>query len=187
MQERHNNNIGLDLTNKNSFFNNYTVDIFLFVTAIISLVVTPKVMYILCKHMKLNSLVTSLALQQIKEVGAVAKQEYVSIVQNIECTCKIQWYMIFMLSSSILGTPIFIILCAKLKLFRVHLFSNAVKIMLFISDTQCYVPERLCKTVGSIHIFKITGILTPKHIKMKYTLRCYRVRLERSQYGFEWK
>ena len=71
----HNNN-DLELPNKNFFFNNYTVDIFLFVTSIISLVVTTIVMYILCKHMKLKSLVTSLALQQIKEVGMVAKQEH---------------------------------------------------------------------------------------------------------------
>ena len=49
-------------------------------------------MYILCKHMKLKSLVTSLALQQINEVGMGAKQEHVSIVQGIVCTCKIQWY-----------------------------------------------------------------------------------------------
>ena len=66
LQERHSNN-DLDLANKNSFFNNYTVDIILFVTAIISLVGTAIVMYMLCKHMKPNSLVISLALQQMKE------------------------------------------------------------------------------------------------------------------------
>ena len=49
--------------NKNSFFDNYTIDIFLFVTAIVSLVFTLMVMYIVCKHAKLKSLVTSLALQ----------------------------------------------------------------------------------------------------------------------------
>ena len=48
--------------------------------------------------MKIKSLVTSLALQQIREVGMVAKQEHVSITDDIECTCKIQWYTIFMLS-----------------------------------------------------------------------------------------
>ena len=78
LQQRQNNN-DLDLPSKNFFFNNYTVDIFMFVTAIISLVVTTTVMYILCKHMKLKPLVTSLTLQQIKEVGMVAKQEHVSI------------------------------------------------------------------------------------------------------------
>ena len=107
--------------------------------------------------MKLKSLVTSLALLQIKEVGTVAKQEHVSIVQEIECTCTFQWYMIFMLSLSILGIVFFIILKSR-NLFRGHLFSNAVKIILFISDVQYYV---LCRYAGSIHLFKITGISTP--------------------------
>ena len=73
-----------------------------------------------------------------------------------------------MLSLSILGIIIVIVLNArKLKLFRGHLFSNAVKIMLFISDTQYYVPVKLCRTARSIHLFKITGQLTPEHIKLK--------------------
>ena len=46
----------------------------------------------------------------------------------------------------------------------VHLFSNAVKIMLFISDAQYYVPVKLCRTAESIHLFKIKGILTPEHV-----------------------
>ena len=81
----------------------------MFVTAIILLVATMIVMYILCKHMKLKSLVTSLALQQIK-VGVVAKLEHICIVQDIECTCKIQWYTIVRLSLSILGIVLSIIL-----------------------------------------------------------------------------
>ena len=140
--------------------------------------------------MKLKSLVTTLALQQIEEVGMVAIQEHVSIIHDIECTCKIQWYTIFMLSLSILGIIIFIILnTRKLKLLREYLLSNAVKIMLFISDAQYYVPVKLCRTAGSIHLFKITGKLTPEHIKSKkkYTLGCYRIKLERSQYDFEWE
>ena len=64
--------------------------------------------------MKLKFLVTSLALQKIKEVGM-----------------------------GFLGKIIFIILKSrKLELFRGHLFSNAVKIMLFISDAQYYVPVK---------------------------------------------
>ena len=72
----------------------------------ISLVVTTIVMYILCKHTNLKSLVTSLALQQIKGVGAVANQELVSIAKDIECICKNQWYTIFMLCLSILGIEV---------------------------------------------------------------------------------
>ena len=71
-------------------------------------------------------------------------------------------------SLSILGIVVFIILNArKLKLFRGHLFSNVVKIMLFISDVQYNVPVKLCRTAGSIHLFKITGKLIPEHVKLK--------------------
>ena len=77
------------MPSKSFFFNNYAINIFLFVTTIISLMVTTLVMYILCKHMKLKTLVTSLALQQIKEVGVVCKQYYINSAQEIECTCKI--------------------------------------------------------------------------------------------------
>ena len=156
------------MPNKNFFFSNSTVYIFLFVTAIISLVVTSIVMYMLCKYMKLKSLVTSLALQQIKDVGVVAKWENISITKDIECTCKIQWYTILMLGLSILGLLIFVVLkSTKLRLFRGNLFSNAGKTMLFILDTQYYLPIKLGRMVGSIHLFKITGTLTPENVKLK--------------------
>ena len=98
----------------------------------------------------------------------VAKQEHVSIMHDIEGTCKIPWYTIFVLSLSILGMIIVIILKArKLELFRGCLFSNAAKIMLFISDAQYYVPVKLCRTTGSIHLFTFSGKVTPDHIKFK--------------------
>ena len=31
---------------------------------------------------------------------------------------------------------------------------------------QNYVPIKLCKTAGSIHLFKIKGMLKPKNIKL---------------------
>ena len=38
--------------------------------------------------------------------------------------------------------------------------------MMFISDVQNYVPIKLYKTAGSIHFFKIRGMLNPKNIKL---------------------
>ena len=170
MQERH-TAMQFEVPNKHFFFNNYIVDILLFVIAIILPVATKLVMYILWKHMKLKPLVTSLALQQIKEVGVVTQQEGVILVQDNECTCKIQWYIIFMLTLSIFGLVLSVILKSrKLKFFRGHLFSNAVKIMLFISNTQYYVQIKLCRTAGSIHLFKITGTLTPENVKLKKSI-----------------
>ena len=43
---------------------------------------------------------------------------------------------------------------------------NVVKIMFFISDIQNYVPIKFCQTAGSIHLFKIRGMLKPEDIKL---------------------
>ena len=55
----------------------------------------------------------------------------------------------------------------KARLGRGYKFSNAIKMMLFISDVQNYVPIKLCKTSGSIHLFKIKGTLKSRDIKFK--------------------
>ena len=55
----------------------------------------------------------------------------------------------------------------RIKLCRGQLFLNDIKIMLFISDIQSYAPIKLCKTTGSVHLFKITGILTLDKVKLK--------------------
>ena len=120
-------------------------------------------MYLLCEHTKLKTLVTSLALQQIKEVGAVTILE--DVIINI---CKIQFYTIFALSISILGLVLYAVLHSrKFKMCRGCLFSNAVKTMLFISDVQYYVHLKLFKSTGSIHLFQITGMLTSENVKLK--------------------
>ena len=38
--------------------------------------------------------------------------------------------------------------------------------MLFISDVQNYIPIKLCKTSGSIHLFRIQGTLKQGDIKL---------------------
>ena len=57
----------------------------------------------------------------------------------------------------------------KSRFCRGYKFSNAVKIMLFVSDVQNYVPIKLCKTAGSIHLFKIRDTLKPEDIKLNKT------------------
>ena len=41
-----------------------------------------------------------------------------------------------------------------------------MKIMLFISDVQNYIPLKLCKTSGSIHLFKVKSTLKSRDIKL---------------------
>ena len=72
-----------NLANKNFFSNNFIVDVFLFATAIILLLVTTLAIYLLCKHKKLRMPVTSLALQQVRGIGAVITQEDVTTLQHV--------------------------------------------------------------------------------------------------------
>ena len=99
----------------------------------------------------------SLVLHQVKEVGTVTQKEI-----NIEC--KVLTYI--SLALTILGLLMVANLhYRKSKLCRGCTFSNAVKIMIFISDVQYYISIKLCKSAGIIHLFKIIGTLKCKNIK----------------------
>ena len=54
----------------------------------------------------------------------------------------------------------------KSKFCRGYRFSNVVKIVLFISDVQHYIPIKLCKASGSSHLFKIKGTLKSEVIRL---------------------
>ena len=160
-KHENNNKIG-----KHSFFDNYVMDIFLFITAILSMIATAAIMCIVHKHSKLKALVTGIPFQPIKGTEAI----FSSINNSENCTCKAQWYTIAALALMIIGLIFFIFATTrKSRIFR-HLFSNAVMVMLFSSDVDQYVPAKLCKTVGSIHLFKILGHLTPDQIILERRL-----------------
>ena len=100
-----------------------------------------------------------MVLQQVKEVGAELTQK------EINSECKTLAYIGITLT--ILSSAMVTILhYQKSKFCRAHMFSNAVKFVIFISDVQNYIPIKLCKTAGSIHLFKITGVLKAEDIKL---------------------
>ena len=105
-------------------------------------------------------LMTSLILHKIKDVEASST--------NSECKTLAYIGIILTVLSLIILTFLHY---RKSRLCKGQKFSNAVKIMLFISDVQNYVPIKLCKAAGSIHLFKIRGMLKPEDIKLnKYYL-----------------
>ena len=86
-----------------------------------------------------------------------------SVTQNFEC--RTLAYIGIVLA--ILGLDMVTFLhYRKSKFCRGCMFSNTVKIMVIISDVQNYIPIKLCKTAGSIHLFKITGMLKAENIKL---------------------
>ena len=58
------------------------MDIFLFICAIISFISTTLIIYLLCKHKKIRTLIASLVLHQVKEAGAISGET------NSDCTTQ---------------------------------------------------------------------------------------------------
>ena len=143
LKERHDiDKSDLETPYKNFVTNKIIIDIFVFIIAIISVIPTMIIIYVLCKHNKLRTLTTSLALQQVREVStSTTKKEN----KSYTCDCTSQFYKILVLSIAIIGLVIFMMLqVRRIKLCRGQLFLNVVKIMLFISDVQYYVLVKLC-------------------------------------------
>ena len=111
----------------------------------------------ICKHKKIRTLVASLDLHQIREVSANSRE-----TDPAECTTLAYIGIILTILSLILVTYLHF----RKSMCKGHRFSNVVKIMIFISDVQTYVPIKLCKATGSIHLFKIIGMLKAKNIKL---------------------
>ena len=172
MKERHDiDKLDLETLYKNFFTNNIIVDIFVFIIAMISVITTIIIIYILCKHNKLRILVVSLALQQVREVSAsTTKKED----KSYTCNCTSQFYIILVLSITIIGLVILVILqVRRIKVCRGQLFSNVVKIMLLYQTYNIMVLVKLCKTAGSIHLIKITGMLTPDKVKLNIIFQIF--------------
>ena len=113
LKERH--DIDIESPNKNFFTNNLIVDIFVFTAAILSAISVIKILYLLCKCNKLRTLVASLVLQQVKEIGKSAIKEDT----NNACDCTPQFYIILALSVSIFGLVIVaIVQVRRIKLCR---------------------------------------------------------------------
>ena len=86
LKERHDiDELEKEFANKN-FFNSQVVRIFKFVVTIILIIATIVTIYVICKHNKLRALVTSLALQQVKEVKVEGTEDV-----DYKCKCTAQF------------------------------------------------------------------------------------------------
>ena len=113
------------------------------------------------RQTKLKALVTNIAMQKIKTVEAAD-------VSNMLCTCKMQWYIMGMLTIITLGMLYLVTnKMRKSSFFKGHLFSNNTRILLFISNSHSYMPIKLCRVARSIHLFRIRGRLNLESVKLK--------------------
>ena len=90
-----------------------------------------------------------------------------AVNEKLNTNDKEYWIIIIWLS--------FILLCVlfltieklyRMPMFRKYCYSNTIKIMIFFSDIKSYVPIKLCKTSGSIHLFKLTGSINKENITL---------------------
>ena len=144
-----------------SFLDSCMVDMLLFTVALITIVVTLVVMYMVCGQSKLKALVANIALQHTKAAEAAdSPTRY--------CIREPNWYIVGLLLIMLVGIT-YLVMCKfrKSSLFKGYLFSNVTKIVLFISNATTYVPIKLNRIVGSIHLFKLRGTLTIEHVRFK--------------------
>ena len=148
------------LSSKNFFFS-LIVNILMFTPSIISIITIILGIYLFCKHKHVRTIIASLILHKTEEVKTDSNPN--PETKSYECRTLAYIGMVLTVLSMI--TVIFL-QYRKSKLCRGYRFSNVVKIVLFISDVQNYIPIKLCKTSGSIHLFKIKGTLKPRDIKV---------------------
>ena len=113
----------------------------------------------LCIQSKRKSIVTTMALQCVKTIEAAMIKEIVN--------CDLELIQLLIISNLAMTALLVLIKIKKSRLFQGHLFTNMVKINLFLENTQSYVPLELNSAAGNVHLVKLSGALAVE----KFTLR----------------
>ena len=129
----------------NEFLSSYIADVLVFAAGILSVILTFVIIYMLCGQSKLKSLVANMALHCVYTIEAAALKE------NENCDFGIMKLLIILnLTMTIL---LVLIKIKKSRVFQGCLFTNMVKVNLFIADTQSYVHLELNRIAGNLHLF----------------------------------
>ena len=130
-----------------TFLNSFLADVLIFTAVLITLIIMLIIIYVLYGQSKLKALVMNIAMQRIKVVEAAG-------MSGMLCTCKTQWYIMGMLIIITLGMLYLVTnKIRKTSFCKGRLFSNNTKILLFISNAHSYVPIKLHRVAGCIHLF----------------------------------
>ena len=143
----------------NTFFSSYVVDVIVFATGILTVILTFVIMYMLCRQSKLKSIVANMALQCIKTIEAAMTKETES--------CNFELMQLLIILNLVMTVLLIFIKLKKSKVFQGHLFTNMVKINLFLANTQSYMPLELNSAAGNVHLFKLSGALVTENFILK--------------------
>ena len=105
-------------------------------------------------------LVANMALYHIKTVEAAALNLHNAICENglVRILKIINLTILTLMALAKLG---------KSRIFKGRLFSNTIKLKLFVVDNQCYIPLHLNKMTGSVHLFKLQGVVIKENLTLK--------------------
>ena len=138
----------------------FIVDVIGFSAALLTVIITLVIVYIVTGHPKIKTLVANMALQHIKTLEAAALNPNYVI-------CETGLVRILMIINLGIVTLMALAKLKKSRIFKGRLFSNTIKIKLFVVDNQCYIPLHLNKLAGSVHLLKLHGILTKENLVLK--------------------
>ena len=156
------------------FISSFIADIIGFGAALLTIIMALVVIYIVTGHSKLKTLVANIALQCIKTVEAVAPNP-----NHIICESGlVKIYLVIHLAIVIL---VALAILRKSRIFKGKLFSNTIKVTLFVADNHCYIPLHLNKLAGRIYTFLNYMVCLPKKSspKEKLDMECFGNRLDR--------
>ena len=153
-----------DITTPNSklrtFISSYIADALVFAAALLTVVMTFIIIYMLSGQSQLKTLVANIALQHVKAIE-------VANPKNQETNCEFSTVNLLMLLNLVIVTFMALAKIRKSRIFKGHSLSNMVKIKLFIVATQSYVPLDLNKIAVNLHLFKLTGALLLENATLK--------------------
>ena len=108
----------------------------------------------------MKTLAANIALQHVKAIEMANPK-------NQEVNCQFGIIKFLMLLNLVIVTLMSLAKIRKSRIFKGHLFSNMVRIKLFIADTQSYVPLYLNKITGNVDLFKLTGALLLENVTLR--------------------
>ena len=133
-----------------SFINSFLIDMLVFIVAILTVFIIFVIIYIITGQSKLKALVATMALQRVRAVDALNTNRQ---TQN----CNSELLKILMILNLVIVVLLLLRKIRKGVFFQGQLFSNMVKIKLFLADTKSYVSLDLNKIARNTHLFKLTG------------------------------
>ena len=143
-----------------TFISSFIADIIGFSAALLTVLITLVIIYIITGQSKLETLVANMVLQHIKAVEAAALNPHYTF-------CEIGLVKILMILNLSIITFMALAKLKNSRIFKGKLFYNTIKIKLFIADNQCYIPLDLNKVAGNLHLFKLHGMLIKENLTLK--------------------